>query len=265
MAPMWTTRARVLDDPTAGAWLHPRLTGPPGTVTGTVPDGYAAYARIFHPVEFWDDHTQPTTWGEVARTTGRTVHPHMQWHTVIGAPDPFDRTSHLWPKGEPDVGNLALPQLHALSEVLAAHTTTPGACYFAMWEGWGSHNGSGARLTLTTDRATPEHIPPLYTPREWATERLHLPGRNYLLLIGPLDAIGPIAQYDLDMPAATRSPSLIWPADRAWVLATEIDFDSTLLAGTTEAVAAVLARPDLEAHPVQPGDSLRHDADRLNP
>jgi hypothetical protein len=262
---MWTPRARVVDDPTTGAWLQQRLTGPPGTVTGTVPDGYGAYARILHPVEFFDDHTPPTTWAHVAHTTGRTAHPLVQWHALIDAPDPFDHRSELWDAGEPREGSLDLHQLQALCDLLAAHTTTPNDCYFAMWEGWGSHNGSGVRLTVSDDGAsTSEDVPPLYTRHEWAAPRLRLPWRDYLLLAGRLDAVGPITQYDPDMPHATQSPALIWPADRAWVVATEIDFDSTLLAGTAETIAAVLTHPDLEAYPVQPGDSLQHDADHTN-
>ena len=62
-----------------------------------------------------------------------------------------------------------------------------------------------------------------------------------------------------------QSPNLFWPADRTWCVASEIDFDSTLIGGSTELVDAILQAPELDAWSVQPDDSLAHDADRLNP
>lgn len=47
------------------------------------------------------------------------------------------------------------------------------------------------------------------------------------------------------MPA--QSANLWWPDDRAWCVATEIDFMTTYIAGTAEAIAAIVARADLEA------------------
>lgn len=199
---MWTDRARVLQDVTPGGWLGPRLTGPLGTVTGTVPAGYAAYARILHPVDRGSEEPG-ISWADVARVTGRRVHPLVQWHARI-----------------------------VLSSDADAAT------------GW-------------------ETVPPLYGPEEWSAPRLELPHRDHLLLTGPLDAVADIARYE---PGAwpTQSPALFWPADRAWCVATEIDFDSTLVGGTAAAIAAVLASPDLEVLPVEPGDSLQSDADLVN-
>jgi hypothetical protein len=44
----------------------------------------------------------------------------------------------------------------------------------------------------------------------------------------------------------------------------EIDFDSTIVGGTTDLIADVLHRDDLEARPVAPGDSLAWDGDTIN-
>ncbi len=60
------------------------------------------------------------------------------------------------------------------------------------------------------------------------------------------------------------SATLFWPAERAWCVVTGIDFDSTIVAGSSELIAAVLAQPALEAWPVDPDDSLAHDGDTLN-
>jgi hypothetical protein len=89
--------------------------------------------------------------------------------------------------------------------------------------------------------------------------------RDYLLLAGSLAAalqIGCWLSADWFDP---QSPNLFWPADRAWCVATEIDFDSTLLGGTTELIEAVLEAPTLDSWPVRPDDSLAFDADQINP
>jgi hypothetical protein len=56
----------------------------------------------------------------------------------------------------------------------------------------------------------------------------------------------------------------MWPADHSWFLGTEVDFDSTLIAGSTALIDAVLDAPDLEAMPVEPSDSLGISGDTVN-
>jgi hypothetical protein len=74
---VWHAALRPSDDASPADWLAPRLTGAIGTVTGTVPAGYVAYARILHP-SARDDRW--FTWAEVAKTTGRQPHALMQSH-----------------------------------------------------------------------------------------------------------------------------------------------------------------------------------------
>jgi hypothetical protein len=53
-----------------------------------------------------------------------------------------------------------------------------------------------------------------------------------------------------------QSPSMWWPADRAWFVATEVDGFSTYAGGSQAAIAAVLASPELEAVAVTAGTSM---------
>ncbi|TRW44944.1 hypothetical protein [Georgenia yuyongxinii] len=257
---MWTDKVQIVDDLTPAAWLTDRLTGGWGRVTGVAPHGYPAYARVLHPVAR-DDGDGYVTWAQVAEVTGRRVHPTVQWHALIGSDDPYAHSSELWDGGEPPAGNLPLPALEALVDLLTGYTTTAEDCYFAMWEGWGSHNGASTRITLTDgEGSTVEQMPALYPP----APALELPGREYRVFRGPLGAMTELAQYDGAALPWTQSPSLFWPADRAWCVATEIDFDSTLVAGTAQVIDAVLAAAGLEAFPVEPSDSLQSDADQVN-
>jgi hypothetical protein len=107
-------------------------------------------------------------------------------------------------------------------------------------------------------------VPGWLSEAELLSPRLEMPGRSYLLFAGPLDAMAAFVRYDGGPFSGEQSPNLFWPADRSWCVGTEIDLDSTLVAGDTDLIAALLACPDLEAWPVLPGDSLRYDADNVN-
>jgi hypothetical protein len=97
-----------------------------------------------------------------------------------------------------------------------------------------------------------------------AGPRLRLPNRDYLVFRGPLGAARRMGHQVTDDWFDPQSPSLLWPVDRSWCLATEIDFDSTLIGGPRELIDALLQQPDLETWPVTPTDDLSVDGDLVN-
>jgi hypothetical protein len=62
-----------------------------------------------------------------------------------------------------------------------------------------------------------------------------------------------------------RGASLWWPDDRAWFVATEIDFRWTYIGGSTSCIEAVLTDRDVEALPVSRDHQFRIDSDQINP
>jgi hypothetical protein len=137
-------------------------------------------------------------------------------------------------------------------------------CWFALWEGWGELTGAITPIGATTA----DRPPPRPAPDEWQLDlraaRFELPGRAYYLFTGPLqDALrfGYWATADWFLP---RSPNLFWPDDRSWCVASEIDFDSTLIAGTTALVNDIVHWDKLEARPVDPHHSIAVDGDIIN-
>ncbi len=232
----------VSEDVSLAAWIAPRLGGEFGAVGRSAPRGYAAYARVCHPTA--DRAGRPASWSEVAAATGRRAHPLMQWHALVGANDPVNMAGSHWPGPNPQRGNLEAEILIALCELLALHTATPEDCCLCLWDGYG---------WLAREPA------PLFTAQEWRRPRVELPHRSYLLLTGALAAAAQIAS-----PPFRQSPNLLWPVDRAWCVATELDYDSTLVAGTAQLIDAILRSSSLDAWPVHPDDSLAADADSLN-
>ena len=78
---------------------------------------------------------------------------------------------------------------------------------------------------------------------------------------GPIDGL----LDNVEEPPFTQSANLSWPNDRAWLVATEIDFVSTYIGSTRSCIEAILRCADIEAAEVDPGDGVNWDADLLNP
>ncbi len=105
--------------------------------------------------------------------------------------------------------------------------------------------------------------------------RLHLPGRDQVLFRG---GVAELTEPDWVLrvpwrdrvseehgfPPSAQSPSLLWPEDRAWVLVSEVDFDSTIVGGSADLVAALCADPRLEALEIAEGTVLTYDSDEVN-
>jgi hypothetical protein len=262
----------VTDGAAAGAWITPGLGGEFGAVTLEVPKGFQAYARIFHPAS--DPAGRPVSWAEVAKACGTTPHPEMQWHAILGLRDadelrssyrPNDGSGVKWAGSDPPVGAMDLETLDALCDVLAEHTADANHCFFGLCtiHGW-------------LDSFSAEELSSL----------LELPcGRNHIVLSGPLSAVDQIV-YDwsnsMQMTFVARgskelpptqdpseflqrdAPNLIWPEDHSWFVASEVDFDSTLVGGNAALVDAIIESSKLEAWRVRPADSLADDADNVN-
>ena len=94
-------------------------------------------------------------------------------------------------------------------------------------------------------------------------------GRSYILFeVGATDLADPAwpkrAPWIDDDQFCVSSPSILWPNDRSWVLATEIDYDSTLIAGSAALIQELLQTPGLEVLPIDPHADLSWTGDTIN-
>lgn len=249
-------------DPAVGAWLGPRLGRFGATVTGLVTRGFAAYARVLHRLERLgpgDDEWYPARWADAAAVHGTVLHPRAQLWRVLRLGEPWSRQGD-W---SAPVGQLDHEQLPALLDVLSAHTTDgPGAeVVAALWEGFGWVDGRGVvTVTLSPDGVTRAPLEPAFAPPVLAAPRLVLPHRAYLLFRGPLGGVLPWCRTG-EQGYWKQTPNLLWPTDRTWCVATEIDLDSTVVGGPRGLVDAICAHPDLEAFEVGEDDSFMVDGD----
>ena len=131
---------KFCEDVSEGRWVEKHLSDSGmSTVSSLLPNGFPAYARVFHPAYLNDDEEQPVRWSTVASWTGRTVHPLMQFQRVAGLPEGphFNTPDPPW-GSHPTVGSIPEAECRTLFETLRGFTTTPDICYFCLWEGWGN-------------------------------------------------------------------------------------------------------------------------------
>lgn len=260
------------------AWYTDGLAGFGGHVANVIPRGFAAYARILHPARS-ADADRPVSWAEVAAFTGRRLHPLAQFHAIArwlpgdsGGWRPDDNAdAPPWTGRKPERGTLDVAMLTALRDVLADFTPTTRV-WLSVWEGWGN------------------------LPAAWSSlPKVHQPGRAYYLFEHSLAAVVDFSRQlrrtglsnpslaqgltavthesgsslDAALPATSsadwiQSPSQWWPDGHPWCVASEIDFDSTLVGGTAELINAITTHELLEAFPIAPGDDLTIHGDRIN-
>ncbi|GAA5145422.1 hypothetical protein GCM10025768_02630 [Microbacterium pseudoresistens] len=252
-------------------------------------------------MDLFDDRA--TTWAATAEAFGTTMHPLAQWARIVRTPPGEDWNTRIAPDGReftsPAEGQLEPSLLAAVTAHLVAHTSSPDGGFAAVWEGWGGlvgalGEGNGRTFLEFTDEPAHEKVlreslldrfnnpfrKPTWHPGILDDDvsrgaRLSLPAREHVLF-----AAAPAVFADPDwilaapwrdreaeahgFPPSAQHPSLIWPADQAWVLVSEIDFDSTIIAGSAALVRALCADQRIEALPIREGSDLHWDADEIN-
>jgi hypothetical protein len=147
--------------------------------------------------------------------------------------------------------------LGALCDVLQRHTSPDQTCYFGVWEGWGGLSSSPSHRNVVRLTHIGEPVRPIeYAPDDWQLDMegptFHLPGRTYHLFGGALHQALLIGYWVTVDWFCTQSPNLLRPADHGWCVATEIDFDSTLVGGSAELVEDLIASRGLEVLAIDP-------------
>lgn len=233
--------------PAAGAqgarWLAERMlesSGATRLVGSITPTGFEAYVRILHPAIKWEgpDRTlRRVRWADVAASVGGAVHPEVQWQSLIQRSQATDGPPP-WTE-EPSLGGMDRQTASALVDVLQGHTATPNDCWLAVWTGWGGWDDFAPRAPI-----------------------IELQGRTYMLLRAPIAAIakGIVA----GSAGGSVGPSLWWPDDVAWCVATDIDFVWTYVSSSRECAANIRDHPQLEAVSVRPEHRCDVDSDSIN-
>ncbi len=198
-------------------WIARARRGASGTVGSLVPNGYKSYLRLRAPepdVEDW--------WSDYRRL------------------------------------------FEVVAAVGALHTSCPERAWFAVWEGHGfttfsthlAWNGplddDVTRAALDEQRARlREDAARLKARVQSALDeipRFELPDRAYYLLVGPVAAVAGIE--DPSTPGRWHQPDLVWPDDRRWFVATDVDFWSLYVGGDGDLISGLAAELSTPTEPV---------------
>jgi hypothetical protein len=177
----------------------------------------------------------------VAEVFHTVMHPLAQYHRLAAKErNEYGELIDVlgWRYLDLDQGTLDRAVLAAGAGHLVEHTATPDAGIAGIWEGNGRWNASARYARLSEDPGGPgNELPdlPLVHSRPAPVPMLELPDRNHALCqAGARTFTDP--GWATDAPWGrddhAESPSLLWPDDKAWVLVTEVDYDSTIVAGS---------------------------------
>ncbi len=225
-----------------------------GSVEWLVPwsERFENFVRIFHPPRGISGEF--VTWGELAKTAGIQFNAETQFSAIA--------QSHL--SARAPLGDMGHDALKALTDLIMRDGDQP--CVFAIWEGesWRpNQTGSTATVTRLAARQRVEktvsdlHIDNLETewdavvvePETWnlayelKAPRAHRVYRLFGGWLSDLDELHVMHNGNY----APHQPTLAWAEDFSVCLATDPDYDSTILAGSVALCHRVLNAPGIEA------------------
>lgn len=193
-------------DASAAAWIRDARRGRWGTVGGIVPNDFDVFVRVAAPDPDVDD------WWDAYRSLYELV-----------------------------------------ASIGAAHSAT-SAAWFGVWEGYGWETSttmyatSGRvgwfgrrRLNAQRKRLRDEDRRRHETVRCGlaGVPRFELPGRTYYLVGGPIAAATGL--WEPGSPGRWQRPDLMWPDDRAWFVASDVDFWSLYVGGSVPFIDDLVA------------------------
>jgi hypothetical protein len=245
-----------VEDLGPAAWVEEGLQEWPGggnwLVRHLVPPVFESYARILHRAHRPEDSRYPRgRWADRAEQLGRTLGPETSWYEVTGTNFADGPARDAW---VPNEGSLSEEEVRVIASRLAGHTTTPLACWFAMWSGWGELSGGIGSLYSAGGpiselkmrwRARREGKRARREAARFRTFSLLGGRRSYLLFNG---AVEDASRFDLGY--GFQSPALSWPDDRAWFIHTEIDALSTYVGGSRTLIDSLVGEQVLESFEV---------------
>jgi hypothetical protein len=168
-------------------------------------------------------------------------------------------------------------QLSVVLDVLSGFTRTPDDCYFCLWDGWGDHvhdSDGGSAPDLRTDTVGAEPgvdpsgryrpvpaIDPTFRPSVSRESMVVVPNRAYFLYRGSvtdLGASGSSPAWPGQLGAGRADPAFIWPADRTWCVANDVDPHWAGIGAAAPAIDQLIADPRLDVVRADPRGRQPH-------
>jgi hypothetical protein len=154
--------------------------------------------------------------------------------------------------------------------VLAQGLGADVAVTAGLWTGYGNIGPNSSVAAVLTSGDAPSAVPEIAGVHTSfgdvrAAPQLELPHREYGLFEGTLSTLtSPTWRRDSGWAHFwDETVNLLWPDDRSWFVASEIDFDSTLVGCSAQTARRILGS-GLEAAIVPPDADLSSTGDQIN-
>lgn len=212
---------------------------------------------------------------------------------LVGVQDltPLLRVGDEWICGPRE--SLSRQLASTLSDLLGAATSTVDSCWYGIWDGYGWYSDeqrSGPAIstrfrrwllyraplseltTSTKSVAVPSQLSTIsyvaisQDPKKASKAGLSQHFKKDVANIGP-DVpdlpLPPAAERERDL--AYQCAELVWPDDRSWCLAPELDLPCVLIGGSRKLVNSIMNEPDLETQELRTEDRFPNLGDVLRP
>lgn len=172
--------------------------------------------------------------------------------------------------------------LRTTLDVLRQHTRAAGDCYFCLWDGWGADIDGDDGVSITTtleadagrspefyhdaqdqtraERSEPR-MAPAFPPSVLSGPKVVIPNRAYFLFHGTLSEFGDWGAADMS-PGRPRDympdPAFVWPADRTWCIANDVDTHYAGIGGNPTAIDQLFSHLRLDVVPADPRIEIPH-------
>lgn len=159
------------------------------------------------------------------------------------------------------------------------HESSEQALVAAIWSGWGLPAGRGfvsfspewqelsrserAEIEAEQRRVAQARVSDEYRRAVDEGPWLRWPGREMVLFATTFDELN-APEWPENAGIDENPLAMLWPADHAWVLASEIDWDFTIIAGPPHLIDQIIADSRWEAVAVSADDDLSWAGDVVN-
>lgn len=128
-----------------------------------------------------------------------------------------------------------------LNLILADYTEDSSKCFYGLWYGYGWDFVKEYKKIFKNETKSYDSYQEMYR----YTKLLQLENRDYYLLFGDLFDSLKIGYWQWDK-FWQYQPNLVWPESKEWFVASEIDFDVTLVGGSKKLINYIEASfPDM--------------------
>jgi len=207
-----------VSDVSQAAWIAGRLAPFGSCVCSLVPTGFESYARVGLPG--WEGGTE---------------------------------------------NGLPREVLSVLCQIVSRHGHSEDV-WLALWDGYGWIRGGSIRVAVgsrddapvekTAKKESREHaLEPAFPIEVLKGPKLRLPHRDYLLFRGGIASALALGSHAFGR-YEPHSPDLVWPDDRTWFIATDVDLVFGYVGGTAALIADVTEDERLASVSVDPADEL---------